>query len=152
VSEEVGQRRQRSILFLCTGNYYRSRYAEIVFNAVAGQQGLPWQASSRGLALERGVHNVGPMATAAVTALEALGIQATEAWTRLPASATSADLASADRIIALKADEHLPLLRERFPAWVAKVECWHIDDAAGVLPLIEHAVAALAARLGEESR
>jgi protein-tyrosine phosphatase len=42
--------------FLCTGNYYWSRFAEILFNSVAGKRGLPWQASSRGLALERGVN------------------------------------------------------------------------------------------------
>ena len=54
----------RTILFLCTGNYYRSRLAEVLFNSVAGKMGLPWQASSRGLALERGVNNVGPMAVA----------------------------------------------------------------------------------------
>ena len=61
----MGQRQYKTVLFLCTGNYYRSRFAEILFNSVAGKMGLPWQASSRGLALERGVHNVGPMAVAA---------------------------------------------------------------------------------------
>ncbi len=45
----------KTVLFLCTGNYYRSRFAEILFNSVAGNMGLPWQASSKGLALERGV-------------------------------------------------------------------------------------------------
>ena len=58
----MGQRRHKIILFLCTGNHYRSRFAEILFNFVAGRMGLPWKAFSRGLALERGVNNVGPMA------------------------------------------------------------------------------------------
>jgi protein-tyrosine phosphatase len=30
----------KDILFLCTGNYYRSRFAEILFNSVAGKMGL----------------------------------------------------------------------------------------------------------------
>ncbi len=47
----------KTVLFLCTGNYYRSRFAEALFNSVAGRMGLPWRASSRGLALERGVNN-----------------------------------------------------------------------------------------------
>src|SRR6266567_161348 len=68
------QRHQRTVLFLCTGNYYRSRFAEVLFNSVAGKMGLAWQASSRGLALERGVNNVGPMAVSAVKAPEALGL------------------------------------------------------------------------------
>ena len=62
----MARREVRSVLFLCTGNYYRSRFAEIVFNSVAERMGLPWRASSRGLALGRGVNNVGPMAVAAV--------------------------------------------------------------------------------------
>jgi protein-tyrosine phosphatase len=59
-------RQVSTVLFLCTGNYYRSRYAEILFNSVAGRMSLPWKASSRGLALERGVNNVGPIAASAV--------------------------------------------------------------------------------------
>jgi protein-tyrosine phosphatase len=51
----------RTILFLCTGNYYRSRFAEQYFNHLARQVSLPWLAVSRGLATERGVNNVGPI-------------------------------------------------------------------------------------------
>jgi protein-tyrosine phosphatase len=50
------RRHEKTVLFLCTGNYYRSRNAEVLFNSVAGKMSLPWKASSRGLALERGVH------------------------------------------------------------------------------------------------
>ena len=57
----MAKRRDKTVLFLCTGNYYRSRFAEVLFNSVAGKMGLAWQASSRGLALERGVNNVGPI-------------------------------------------------------------------------------------------
>src|SRR5260370_26230012 len=86
------RQRQKNVLFLCTGNYYRSRFAEILFNSVAGKMGLPWRASSRGLPLERGVHNVGPMAVAAVKALEAPGLRGIADLTRLPAQATADDL------------------------------------------------------------
>src|SRR5881409_1047738 len=96
------QRHEQTVLFLCTGNYYRSRFAEVLFNSVAGKMGLPWKAASRGLTLERGVNNVGPMAVAAITALEALGVRAAEAVTRLPAQVTSDDLERADRVVALK--------------------------------------------------
>src|SRR5208282_5020537 len=137
----------KPVLFLCTGNYYRSRFAEVLFNSVAGNMGLPWQASSRGLALERGVNNVGPMAVAAVKALEALGVHAVEAVTRLPAQVTTADLEGAGRVVALKQAEHLPLIQERFPAWAEKVEFWHVDDAPDALPLIEREIMDLTARL-----
>ncbi|MBD3320550.1 MAG: hypothetical protein GF350_05575 [Chitinivibrionales bacterium] len=38
-----------SILFLCTGNYYRSRFAEILFNTISGALELEWKAISRGV-------------------------------------------------------------------------------------------------------
>jgi protein-tyrosine phosphatase len=143
----MAKRGESTVLFLCTGNYYRSRFAEVFFNSVAGKAGLAWQASSRGLALERGVRNVGPMAASAVAALEALGVRAADAVTRLPAQVTGDDLEGAALIVALKHAEHLPLLQERFPAWVGKVEFWHVDDAPGVLGLIEQEVLGLVARL-----
>jgi protein-tyrosine-phosphatase len=105
----MGQGRHKIILFLCTGNYYHSRFAEILFNSVAGRMGLPWRAASRCLALERGVHNVGPMAVSAIKALEAMGLSAVDEFARSPAQVTTDDLERAERIVALKEDEHLPL-------------------------------------------
>jgi protein-tyrosine phosphatase len=40
----------RRVLFLCTGNYYRSRYAEELFNHIARAEGLGWRAFSCGAA------------------------------------------------------------------------------------------------------
>lgn len=141
------QRHEKTVLFLCTGNYYLSRFAEILFNSVAGKMGLPWRASSRGLALERGVHNVGPMAVAAVKALEARGLRAVADIARFPTQLTADDLEVADWIVALKEAEHLPLLQERFPVWAERVEFWQVDDAPEALALIEREVMDLTARL-----
>src|SRR6516225_10445435 len=95
------QRQENTVLFLCTGNYYRSRYAEILFNSVAGKMSLPWKASSRGLALERGVNNVGPMAVSAVKALEARGLCALAEFGRFPIQVTVEDFEAAHWIVAL---------------------------------------------------
>jgi protein-tyrosine phosphatase len=143
----MAKRSEKAVLFLGTGNYYRSRFAEVLFNSVAGRMGIPWRASSRGLALERGVNNVGPMAASAVKALEAIGVRAGDAITRMPAQVTTDDLEGAALVVALKYAEHLPLLQERFPAWAEKVELWHVDDAPEVLGLIEQEVMALVVRL-----
>src|SRR5262249_55169570 len=137
----------QSILFLCTGNYYRSRFAEIVFKSVAKKMGLPWTATSRGLALERGVNNIGPMAMAAVKALEAMRIRAAADVGRFPQPVTPEDFEQADLIIALKRSEHRPLLQERHAPWAEKIEFWHIDDAADALSLIEQEIMQLIARL-----
>jgi predicted translation initiation factor SUI1 len=143
----VTKRTEKTVLFLCTGNYYRSRFAEILFNSVAARMELAWKAASRGLALERGVGNVGPMAAIAVEALDTMGMRDADAASRFPISVTTNDLVEADLIVGLKQSEHWPLLQERFPAWIEKVEFWHIDDAPEVLGLIEREVMALTACL-----
>jgi protein-tyrosine-phosphatase len=117
----------RTVLFLCTGNYYRSRFAEVLFNALAGRAGLPWRAESRGLAIEYGVNNVGPMSDDALRRLRALGIAA-DGHLRMPRQLAEADLHRAELIIAVKEAEHRPLLCERFPGWAERVRFWHIHD------------------------
>jgi predicted translation initiation factor SUI1 len=139
--------KQKTILFLCTGNYYRSRFAEVFFVSVARKMGMPWSASSRGLALERGINNVGPMAAAEFKALEAMGIRDADRCGRLPAQVTVVELEQADIIIALKHSEHLPLLQERFPSFVERVEFWHVEDTPEALTVIESKVMDLLARL-----
>lgn len=137
----------KTVLFLCTGNYYRSRFAEILFNALAERHGLPWRASSRALALERGWGNVGPMAPLALQTLAAMGIDAGKQASRFPAQVSTSDLEAVELVVALKQAEHLPLVEERFPAWLERIEFWHVDDAPDALPIIEREVTALVARL-----
>lgn len=139
--------KQKSILFLGTANYARSRFAENYFNHVANKMGLPWRASSTGLAPERGIDNVGPIASSAIKALETLGVKASEALSRSPAQAVVADFERAIRIVALNEVEHRPLLRERFSDWADKVEFWHVDETPGALPVIEQEIMGLIARL-----
>ena len=38
----------KKVIFVCSANYYRSRYAEHYFNWLAGQEKLGWEADSRG--------------------------------------------------------------------------------------------------------
>jgi protein-tyrosine phosphatase len=115
------------LLFLCTGNYYRSRFAELLFNAIAPAHGLPWQAFSRGVALEMGAKNVGPMSPLALHTLHTLGITSVGA-DRYPLQVQEDDLQLAAIIIALQEAEHRPYLRERYPTWVDRIEYWHVRD------------------------
>jgi protein-tyrosine phosphatase len=141
----------RSVLFLCTGNYYRSRFAEVLFNALAAEAGLSWRADSRGLAIELGMHNVGPLSRSAAEGLARLGIPV-ERYLRMPRQVAEEDLRLADLIVAVKEAEHRPLLHERHPGWVERVEYWHVHDldcltAAEALPVLERQVRALVERL-----
>jgi protein-tyrosine phosphatase len=115
------------MLFLCTGNYYRSRFAELLFNHLAKQRDLDWQATSRGLALERGVNNVGPISQHTLAGLVARGI-AFASEVRRPRALKESDLASAHHIVAVNRAEHLPILERKFPQRVEQVEFWHVND------------------------
>jgi protein-tyrosine phosphatase len=123
----------KTMLFLCTGNYYRSRFAELLFNHLAARSAIGWQAISRGLALELGVHNVGPIATATLAGLVARGVTL-EGQPRSPLALNEDDLVGADHIVALKRDEHYPLMRRNFPKWIDRVEYWHVHDVDFALP------------------
>lgn len=117
----------QQLLFLCTGNYYRSRFAELLFNHQATAAHLAWRAESRGIAVDRGVHNRGPVSLDVITGLRERGI-VLAAEIRFPQQVHDDDLARADHIIALDETEHRPLLAQRFPAWVEHVEFWQAPD------------------------
>ena len=120
------------VLFLCTGNYYRSRYAEHLFNDRARTADLEWEATSRALAIERGKDNVGPMSIHALAALTKRGMRVSSE--RQPLPCTIEDLISADLTIAVKEAEHRPLLSERFAGWEARVTYWNVHDVEDETP------------------
>jgi protein-tyrosine phosphatase len=130
----------QTVLFLCTGNYYRSRFAEELFNHKAVASGMPWQAQSRALAIERGVNNVGPLSPFAMHGLTARGCSA-RGGGRMPLQCAPADLETAHWIIALNEPEHRPLMRTRFPEWESRVQFWQVEDVEYVRP--EVALAAI---------
>ena len=166
-----------NVLFLCTGNYYRSRFAEILFNwhatiteldvgsvakVPSGQgaeasgdptakahQKLTWRADSRGLALNPG--NLGPMSEFTIRRLNRLQVPVDQ-YLRYPKELTLNDLNRADHIVAVKAAEHRPLISRRFPDWLHKIEYWDIHDVDcegpdTALPQLEKQVMELLHRL-----
>lgn len=115
------------VLFVCTGNYYRSRFAELYFNAFASGQGVPWVAVSRGIDLQSGTKNVGPIAAVVLERLETRGILIDE-HVRTPMQLQESDLSKADLVIALNAAEHRTMMSDRFPPWADRINYWNIPD------------------------
>ena|ERR1041384_7178158 len=141
----------RRALFLCTSNYYRSRFAGILFNDLARRRQLDWMAESRGIAGGQGANNAGPISIHAMKGLRARGIAVPDD-TRQPLPLQETDLLQADLVIALDEQEHRPLLRVVFPAWENKVEYWHVHDlhlspAEEALPALESEIRKLIERL-----
>jgi protein-tyrosine phosphatase len=139
----------KTILFLCTGNYYRSRFAEVFFNWHAAQRGLSWQATSRGLGLDPS--NAGPLSRHTMLRLRVLGIPL-EAIPRWPLAVRTEDFKAADHIVAVKESEHRPMIQRRFPEWVDRIEFWEVHDLDcadpdEAMPCLEREVVALMERL-----
>jgi protein-tyrosine phosphatase len=115
----------KKVLFLCTGNFYRSRFAEMLFNALASQKGLDWKADSRGF--EPGISNVGPVYPGVLDQLKRLGFPS-HGEPRTPARLEIADLETADLVIALNEAEHRPQMSKRFGAWTNRTVYWAVPD------------------------
>jgi protein-tyrosine phosphatase len=122
----------KHLLFICTGNYYRSRFAEAVFNHHAECQALEWRAFSRGLA----THLAPEFPLLSEHTTEGLALRGIDPrhTARGRVQLSEPDLMSADLIVALKAAEHRPMFEKQFPAWVERVTFWNVSDLDQATP------------------
>jgi protein-tyrosine phosphatase len=118
----------QQILFLCTGNFYRSRMAEEMFNHFAEAKGLSARAFSRGLAQDfENNGNVGSFSSFALNVLQERGIAPRRA-DEFPQRVTADELRDSDVVIGLYQRDHEPMMAEQFPAFAAKVIYWSVPD------------------------
>ena len=148
---QVTNHEPQRVLFLCSGNYYRSRFAELLFNHLAEAEGLAYRADSAGLWPECHTHNPGPMSPHTIAALAERGIPL-PAVLRAPRDVQRSDVAESFVTVALKDAEHRPLVMKSFPELLDRVEFWQIDDVGDAppsvaIPMIERDVRALVRRL-----
>ena len=117
------------ILFLCTGNYYRSRIAEAVCNHHCQEMGIAAQALSRGLGSQwPNPKNPGPISQTAKQFLSERRID-TERPDRMPLPCQPEDLHHATHIIGMSKCEHKPMFMAKFPDFpIIHVTFWEIGD------------------------
>ena len=141
----------KRLLFICTGNYYRSRFAEAVFNHHAELAGLAWRAFSRGLAIHLVPEgDLSEQTWEALIARKILLRHTGETRVQLAES----DLQQAQLIIALQDFEHRPMILDQFQAWVDRITFWDVADmphtpSHEALPMIEKRVMSLLDELGK---
>ena len=118
-----------TLLFLCTGNYYRSRLAEEIFNFYITRDNIAARAVSRGLGNQwPNPNNPGPISENAKQFLLALGIK-TSSPDRMPLPCLAEDLSQAAQIICLSKCEHKAMFEAKFPHFpIENVVFWEIGD------------------------
>ncbi|NJK40109.1 MAG: low molecular weight phosphatase family protein [Oscillatoriales cyanobacterium RM1_1_9] len=117
----------KKVLFLCTGNYYRSRFAEYLFNHWAIQSRLKWRAESRGLAVDQPNNNLGAIAPQTIRGLEERGIKIRD-YIRHPLQVSEVDFKAANKVIAVEQAVHRSMMMSRYPGWVDSIEYWNVQD------------------------
>ncbi len=116
------------VLFVCTGNYYRSRLAEALFRHDSASEGLAWEPFSRGLGVTGGLQGI---AMEAQEYLRSLGIPASP---RNPMPLLVDELITTDRIVLLNRTEHEPVIEREFRAVYRRllgknaVTFWNVFD------------------------
>lgn len=111
------------VLFICTGNYYRSRFCELYFNHLNAASGF--KADSRGLWAYRKI-NEGLISPHTVRFMDDTGIPLGRL--RFPEQQEERHFQNACKVIALDEVEHRPMMEKMFPEWVDKIEYWQVHD------------------------
>ena len=123
--------RKKRVLFICSGNYYRSRLAEILFNLEADAAGLAWVAESRGLLQASGLKGLSPHAAAY---LEKAKLDPPPGDPRDPLAIDVEDLTDADLVVAMCRQEHQSMIEQKFLALAkalhktGRLRYWNIYD------------------------
>lgn len=112
-----------SVMFICTGNYYRSRFCEIYFNHLTKGKAAP--ADSKGLLAFRKI-NEGMISPHTLKYLDQIDL--TTGKLKFPEQMEAGHFQSGVRIIAMDEVEHRPMMQRDFPEFEDKIEYWKVHD------------------------
>ena len=121
----------KRVLFICSGNYYRSRLAEILFNEAAEKAGIDWEAESRGL-LKTG--ELKGMSEHAAAYLRDHDLAHLAREPRDPLLLDVEDIATFDLVVGLCREEHEPIINQKYlslaraMAKAGRIRYWRIYD------------------------
>lgn len=143
----------KKVLFICTGNYYRSRFAEEVFNDLCSVMGNALVADSVGLKVpETRAQNPGSISVYTLEGLRDMGISPKGA-AREPRQVEVQDVVEAEMCIAISRREHEGMVKDVIPDHEERIDYWEVEDIElekpeEALARIKEEVEALVKRLG----
>lgn len=129
----------KQILFICSGNYYRSRLAEILFNHEARTAGVACEAQSRGLLRVGEIKGLSPYA---VRYLKERELETLAENPRDPLTLDVEDLTDANLVIVLNRSEHQPMIEQKFASLAkalqkaGRLRYWNVYDLPGRPPAL----------------
>lgn len=117
------------ILFLCTGNYYRSRLAEELLRYNAKKADLEIECDSAGLGKIPNPSNPGPIGIAALEYLQKRRISSLS-LARYPKQWTPSDIQTADIIVCMNEREHRVMFERQARPFLnhGQIVYWRIPD------------------------
>ena len=121
----------KRVLFVCSGNFYRSRLAELLFNEAAEKAGVVWRAESRGL-LKTG--ELKGMSEHAVSYLKDHDLGHLAKEPRDPMVLDVEDITAFDLIIGLCREEHEPIINQKYLSLAramvkaGRIRYWQVYD------------------------
>lgn len=115
---------KKKVVFICTGNFYRSRYAEAYFNCKAAWKKAPYKAISRGFRVDP---DLGPISTFALLRIVERGISA-DCFENRAKMLYQGDIESNDIAICMYEKEHKPMAEIFCESVEDRIIYWNIPD------------------------
>jgi protein-tyrosine phosphatase len=120
----------KQVLFVCTGNFYRSRFAESLFNYLSKRNNLDWKAKSAGLKIHLADEKAaieGEISSIAKNKLLSKGISE-DYFDKRRESLTEKMLENADLVILMDKNEHFSMMNDLFPKYVKNAFFYDAKD------------------------
>ena len=121
------------ILFIGTHDRFRSKFACLYFNALCQEKNIKTKAFSAGFDISLDNRRL-KKANPALDYLGEMG-QLIEEDDMIPNQLEQVYFDACDRVICMNMEEHLTMMRKRFPEQVKKCIYWHYSDEFKMPPL-----------------
>lgn len=125
------------ILFVCTGNYYRSKFCENLWQHLLERFDKEGEVSSSGLKPELALlwkDAFGPVSPFTVKALKVMGVKLSDNSSLHLLNQN--EIYDCDKIVFINKEEHMPLLKESgLTVPVEKIICWENEDVDEEFPM-----------------